>query len=144
MTIQFQGKEYASQAAMPPDVSQAYEEFLLEQELGEAEAQQARTDPAAQPLPRAWGGSRPDGGVPVPVEFDDPASSPSSEHRMRQGETHLFAAPFVAVVSVSDSKLPAFPLPGGTSPTRLVTSDAAGSNRAWLISTTTGDRGNRP
>ncbi len=74
MSIHFQGKEYASQAAMPPDVSQAYEEFLLEQELGEAEAQQGGTELSAetapQTLPRAWGGSRPGGGVPVPVEFD--------------------------------------------------------------------------
>jgi hypothetical protein len=74
MNIQFQGKEYASQADMPPGVSIAYEEFLLQQELGEAEEQQARTTPAAQsasqPLPRAWGGAQHDGGVPVPVEFD--------------------------------------------------------------------------
>src|SRR5271166_6007077 len=75
MTIHFNGQEYASLEAMPPDVREVYEEFAQDPDLAQAigvEPTQAAASPQTLPqtLPPAWGGSRQGGGVPVPVEFD--------------------------------------------------------------------------
>src|SRR5437773_11162844 len=75
MSIHFNGQEYASLEAMPSEVREVYEAFLQDPNLAQsigmeqtAPAASAQTRP--QTLPPAWGGSRPGGGVPVPVGFD--------------------------------------------------------------------------
>lgn len=71
MSIHFNGQEYASVAAMPPDVREVYEAFIEDPELARsigAEPAAARPAPT-QTLPRAWGGPQQQG-APVPVEFD--------------------------------------------------------------------------
>ena len=70
MSIHFNGQEYASLAAMPPDVREVYEAFLQDPNLARSIGAEPAA-PAARPqtLPPAWGGPRQDG-VPVPAGFD--------------------------------------------------------------------------
>jgi len=75
MSIHFNGQEYASLEAMPPDVREVYEEFIQVPELArsigvEPIAPAGSTLTGSQTLPPAWGGPRAGGGVPVPVAFD--------------------------------------------------------------------------
>ncbi len=75
MSIHFNGQEYASLEAMPPDVREVYEEFLQDPDLAQsigAEPTTPAESPQTRPqtLPPAWGGSRQGGGVPVPAAFD--------------------------------------------------------------------------
>ena len=68
--IKFWGTEYASVEAMPPDVRAAYE--AIQGEFNDALAD-AGLDASGNSTPQApaWGGARPEGGVPVPLEFDN-------------------------------------------------------------------------
>ncbi len=74
--IHFKGAVYPNVEAMPPDVRAAYEaEYAADNQevldmLAEAEDQLQRVGSQPQTLPPAWGGVRPDGSVPVPMEFD--------------------------------------------------------------------------
>lgn len=84
--IHFKGADYASVEAMPPDIRAAYEKIqhgLEQMRRGMAQAQRglegaAHANPAADsrapdnlaPAAPAWGGPRPEGSLPVPVEFD--------------------------------------------------------------------------
>lgn len=75
MSIHFNGKDYASLEAMPPDVREVYEAFMEDPDLARsigAEPASGAADHPAQPqtLPPAWGGPRPAGGVPVPAGFE--------------------------------------------------------------------------
>jgi len=71
MSIHFDGKEYASVGAMPADIREFYEEFMRDPNLaGSIGAEPAASAASSQTLPPAWGGSRQDGGVPVPAAFD--------------------------------------------------------------------------
>jgi hypothetical protein len=67
--ITFWGTEYASVEAMPPDVRAAYEADQKEFTDALADAGLDAEGNAMTQAP-AWGGPRPKGGVPVPVEFD--------------------------------------------------------------------------
>ena len=74
MSIHFNGQDYASLEAMPPDVREVYRAFIRDPELaaliGAEAAAPAESHPAgAQTLPRAWGEPR-QGGVPVPAAFE--------------------------------------------------------------------------
>ena len=104
MSIHFDGKEYASLEAMPPEVREVYEEFLRDPELAQslgmgptASAESPQTRP--QTLPRAWGGSQQGGGVPVPAGFDGvtelgPATvvcEPQGSHLPHLGTVHATA-----------------------------------------------------
>jgi len=74
MSIHFNGQEYASLEAMPPDVREVYEEFIQDPDLARAigaepSAPSGSPEAGSRTLPRAWGGSQ-QGGVPVPTDFD--------------------------------------------------------------------------
>ena len=61
MTIRFDGKEYASVEAMPPDVREVYQEFLQDPDLAQMLDMESSTPAGALQsgsgtLPRAWGG----------------------------------------------------------------------------------------
>jgi len=81
-SIKFQGAEYASVEAMPPDVRAAYQAILQDPDMYELyqleQQEQASADGAAPE--RAWGGPRAAGGVPVPAQFDQVTSlGPAAE-----------------------------------------------------------------
>ena len=101
MSIHFNGQEYASLEAMPPDVREVYQEFLqdpdLAQSLGAAPA--ASTPARPQTLPRAWGASPQAGGVPVPAGFEAvkdlgpalAAYEPQAAHLLQLRSVHSMA-----------------------------------------------------
>jgi hypothetical protein len=80
--IHYQGTEYAGVESMPPDVRAAYEAMSPDERAAYEARYQADTaeldqmlaeagiSPDGETVAPAWGGSRPDGSVPVPVEFD--------------------------------------------------------------------------
>ena len=84
--IHIKGIEYASVEAMPPDVRAAYEAMSPDVRAAKEREYEAATldlnqmlaeaglNAAGEPLPKAWGGPRPDGSVPVPAEFDQVTS----------------------------------------------------------------------
>ncbi len=80
MTINFNGQEYDSVDAMPPEVRQMYRTIMekypdlakamaIQQSLEQSDVSQSPEE-AGEMLPPAWGQAPAAGGVPVPAEFD--------------------------------------------------------------------------
>ena len=70
--ITIHGVDYASVEAMPPDVRAEYE--AQTQEFNQMLAEAGLDPKTGDTLAPAWGGARPAGGVPVPMEFDSVTS----------------------------------------------------------------------
>lgn len=79
--IFFNGTDYANVEAMPPDVRAEYEAAELAQAQIDKALAAAGIDPVTgERVTPAWGGPRPQGSVPVPVEFDQVTSlGPAAE-----------------------------------------------------------------
>jgi len=74
MSIHFNGQDYPSVEAMPPDVREVYELLHEDPDLAQAVGEEpslpsGSSQTGGRTLPRAWGGSQ-QGGVPVPADFD--------------------------------------------------------------------------